>query len=215
MMKNIIIFLTITLFISCDNDTGLNLKSSIDREDNVAGINQFTKLEVGKYHNVFIFRYQKIIDLLNDLDDWYNSFSLIMLKDNIISNKYDQYYFSSSVKYETINNNKVADFLILSMFEVEDIRLERHIVYFNNNSDVVILIMKYKGGFDRIITKLYEQHYLIYKDDDPKSKYKLRWDYGNNKKEQLAIEIRENRTDIPDINLWYKNTEEIKYRIIK
>jgi len=206
--------MTIFILTSCINDASIKIYPSKDEKDNVAGINNYNKLEVGNFSNVSVYCYKKIIDPINDLDDWYNSSSLLMLRDNISNNKYESYYFSSSVKYDQHNDKKVADLLILSIFEVEDIRLERHIVIFNND-DVEIIIIKYIGRFSKINKKLYDQQYLIYRDNSLKSSHGLIWDYKHNKREQLSIEIREGRTNISEIKLWYKNTEEIKEKLIK
>ena len=73
---------------------------------------------------------RKFSDKETDCDVWYNSNDMYNVYNKIMRKEKISYGFGSDFKITKINTYYVLDYVVLSMFDIEDVRFERFIILF-------------------------------------------------------------------------------------
>jgi len=179
--------------------------TSISRND--AYLNEYNAFYKGNYKDISISIYKKKLDLINDLNDWYNSDNLKVIHNKILSGKIDSYRFSNFASIKKIDNLVTTDYIIFNMFEPNDIRMERDIVIFNNDN-IYIVFLEYQGNKKLLEKELLSHNRLINRNEQGNNT-EIIWDYINKEPNNLVKELINNKCDISIVNNWYNETTEI------
>jgi hypothetical protein len=206
-IKSLITTLLFVFFITTIQAQNIIIKpASISKSNSY--IIKYSKYYIGKYHDIKIMVYKKKLDLINDLDDWYNSGNLREIYSNLLKGKIEEYGFSDSSLYRKIGDILIADYVTFSMFEACDIRMERDIVLFKNK-DIYIAILKYDDDIKILETILLNNNRLIYRQNSSSNTKEIIWNYDNGEPKKTINELVNGKCNISIVNSWYKGTNEI------
>lgn len=102
---------------------------------------------------------RKFSDKDTDCDDWYNSNDMYNLYNKIIHKEQISYGFGSDLNITEINNCYVLDYVVLSMFDIEDVRFERFLILFDDKKSIIFKF-EYSNSIDSIKTEMKKLNYL-------------------------------------------------------
>ncbi len=153
---------------------------------------------------------RKFSDKDTDCDDWYNSNDMYNLYNKIIHKEQISYGFGSDFKITKINTYYVLDYVVLSMFDIEDVRFERYIILFDNKKSIIFKL-EYSKTLDSIKNEMKKNHYLDSVNDGEIEFYY--WNETANKS-QIVKELRVKNFNCLTLQNLFNKTEVIK-EIIK
>ncbi len=185
------------------------IQTSISR--NNAYLNEYNAFYKGNYKDINISIYKKQLDLINDLDDWFNSDNLKSIHDKILSGNIDNYRFSSFASFQKIDNLVTADYIIFNMFEPIDIRMERDIIIFNNDN-IYVVFLEYQGDKKLLEKELLSHNRLVSRNEQGNNE--IIWDYINKEPNNLVNKLVNKKCDISIVNNWYNDTTVVFQDII-
>lgn len=110
------------------------------------------------------------------------------------------YAFSNETQITKIGDKIIVDYLVFSMYEVEDIRLSRFVIIFDSESSTIIRITPL-GDFNVYKEALIDGGIIIKRNHNPDLKYYI-WDYENMAMEKLEAALRKGSCGISAIDDW-------------
>lgn len=153
---------------------------------------------------------RKFSDKDTDCDDWYNSNDMYNLYNKIIHKEQISYGFGSDFKITEINNCYVLDYVVLSMFDIEDVRFERFLILFDNKKSI-ILNLEYSNSLDSIKNEMKKLNYL----DSVKEEETEYYFWNDNiNKAQIVKELRAKNFNSHSLQNIFNKTESIKEIVI-
>ena len=145
-----------------------------------------------------------------DCDDWYSSNDMYNLYNNIIDKEKISYGFGSDFKITKINTYYILDYIVLSMFDIEDVRFERFIILFDNKKSIIFKL-EYSNSLDSIKNEMKKLYYLDSVNEE-RTEYYF-WN-DNINKSQIVKELRANNFNSHSLQNIFNKTENIKEIII-
>lgn len=153
---------------------------------------------------------RKFSDKDTDCDDWYNSNDMYNLYNKIIHKEQISYGFGSDFKITEINNCYVLDYVVLSMFDIEDVRFERFLILFDNKKSIIFKF-EYSNNIDSIKTEMKKFNYL----DSVKEEETEYYFWNDNiNKSQIVKELRAKNFNSHSLQNIFNKTESIKEIVI-
>lgn len=153
---------------------------------------------------------RKFSDKDTDCDDWYNSNDMYNLYNKIIHKEQISYGFGSDFKITEINNCYVLDYVVLSMFDIEDVRFERFLILFDNKKSIIFKF-EYSNNIDSIKTEMKKLNYL----DSVKEEETEYYFWNDNiNKAQIVKELRAKNFNSHSLQNIFNKTESIKEIVI-
>lgn len=153
---------------------------------------------------------RKFSDKDTDCDDWYNSNDMYNLYNKIIHNEQISYGFGSDFKITEINNCYVLDYVVLSMFDIEDVRFERFLILFDDKKSIIFKF-EYSNSIDSIKTEMKKLNYL----DSVKEEETEYYFWNDNiNKSQIVKELRNQKFNCIGLQRIFDKTEDVS-KIIK
>lgn len=153
---------------------------------------------------------RKFSDKDTDCDDWYNSNDMYNLYNKIIHKEQISYGFGSDFKITEINNCYVLDYVVLSMFDIEDVRFERFLILFDNKKSI-IFNLEYSNSLDSIKNEMKKFNYL----DSVKEEETEYYFWNDNiNKSQIVKELRAKNFNSHSLQNIFNKTESIKEIVI-
>ena len=134
---------------------------------------------------------------------------MFQLHNELLKNKQISYGYGSDIH---INHNKklfILDYIVLAMFDSEDIRFERFFLLFDNKKCIIIKIEEVRN-FEKIRAELIKKNYINYFSEDDENYYF--WNDNINKTE-IVKELRKNKSEVSALQFFYNETEYI-YNIL-
>lgn len=153
---------------------------------------------------------RKFSDKDTDCDDWYNSNDMYNLYNNIIHKEKISYGFGSDFKITKINTYYILDYVVLSMFDIEDVRFERFIILFDNKKSIIFKL-EYLNSLDSIKNEMKKLYYLDSVNEEGTEYYF--WNENINKS-QIVKELRAKNYNSHSLQNIFNKTEIIKEIII-
>lgn len=153
---------------------------------------------------------RKFSDKDTDCDDWYNSNDMYNLYNKIIHKEQISYGFGSDFKITEINNCYVLDYVVLSMFDIEDVRFERFLILFDNKKSIIFKF-EYSNNIDSIKTEMKKLNYL-----DSVKEEEIEYYFWNDNinKSQIVKELRAKNFNSHSLQNIFNKTESIKEIVI-
>lgn len=153
---------------------------------------------------------RKFSDKDTDCDDWYNSNDMYNLYNKIIHKEQISYGFGSDFKITEINNCYVLDYVVLSMFDIEDVRFERFLILFDDKKSIIFKF-EYSNSIDSIKTEMKKLNYL----DSVKEEETEYYFWNDNiNKSQIVKELRAKNFNSHSLQNIFNKTECIKEIVI-
>lgn len=153
---------------------------------------------------------RKFSDKDTDCDDWYNSNDMYNLYNKIIHKEQISYGFGSDFKITEINNCYVLDYVVLSMFDIEDVRFERFLILFDDKKSIIFKF-EYSNSIDSIKTEMKKLNYL----DSVKEEETEYYFWNDNiNKSQIVKELRNQKFNCIGLQRIFDKTEDVS-KIIK
>lgn len=153
---------------------------------------------------------RKFSDKNTDCDDWYNSNDMYNLYNNIIHKEKINYGFGSDFKITEINTYYVLDYVVLSMFDIEDVRFERFLILFDDKKSIIFKF-EYSNSLDSIKTEMKKLNYLDSVNEEETEYYF--WN-DNINKSQIVKELRNQKFNCIGLQRIFDKTEDVS-KIIK
>lgn len=153
---------------------------------------------------------RKFSDKDTDCDDWYNSNDMYNLYNNIIHKEKISYGFGSDFKITKINTYYILDYVVLSMFDIEDVRFERFIILFDNKKSIIFKL-EYLNSLDSIKNEMKKLNYLDSVNEEGTEYYF--WNENINKS-QIVKDLRAKKFNCLSLQNLFNKTEIIKESII-
>lgn len=145
-------------------------------------------------------------DKEKDCDDWYNSSDMYNLYNEIIHNEKISYGFGSDINITKINTNYILDYVVLGMFDMEDIRFERFIILFDNKKSIIFKL-EYLNSLDDIKYEMKKNNYLDCLSEGDTDFYFWK---ENVNKSQIVKELRAKKFNCNSLQTLFDKTESIK-----
>lgn len=153
---------------------------------------------------------RKFSDKDTDCDDWYNSNDMYNLYNKIIHKEQISYGFGSDFKITEINNCYVLDYVVLSMFDIEDVRFERFLILFDDKKSIIFKF-EYSNSINSIKTEMKKLNYL----DSVKEEETEYYFWNDNiNKSQIVKELRNQKFNCIGLQRIFDKTEDVS-KIIK
>lgn len=153
---------------------------------------------------------RKFSDKDTDCDDWYNSNDMYNLYNKIIHKEQISYGFGSDLNITEINNCYVLDYVVLSMFDIEDVRFERFLILFDDKKSIIFKF-EYSNSIDSIKTEMKKLNYL----DSVKEEETEYYFWNDNiNKSQIVKELRNQKFNCIGLQRIFDKTEDVS-KIIK
>lgn len=218
MSKRFSVFVLLILFISCVYSSEYSkkeIKFKFETDLKVTFVDNLKDDFWGSYDETFYNDLRIIIteryysNKDTDCDDWYNSKDMFQLHNELLKNKQISYGYGSDIH---INHNKklfMLDYIVLAMFDSEDIRFERFFLFFDNKKCIIIKIEEVRD-FEKIRAELIKKNYINYFSEDDENYYF--WNDNINKTE-IVKELRKNKSEVSALQFFYNETEYI-YNIL-
>ena len=149
---------------------------------------------------------RKFSDKNTDSDDWYNSNDMYNLYKNILHKDKISYGFGSNFNITKINTYYVLDYVVLSMFDIEDVRFERFVIFFDNKKSIIFKF-EYSNTLDSIKKEMMKLNYLNSINDDNTEYYF--WN-DNVNKTQIVRQLRNHDFNCDSLQNVFDRTESIK-----
>jgi hypothetical protein len=170
------------------------------------------KSDVSQFKNVKIgicTKYYKDKEI--DADDWYNSNQMEILYKELLKNKTFSYGFGEGNIITKDGKNYISDYIVLSMFDKEDIQFQRFIIFFYPDRCIIIQ-MTNNGDFNLYKKELIDHKYVI-KNINSEGIY-YTWDIDKDVTSRIIGKLRKNESELIKLQNLYNETE-IIYKIIK
>ncbi|WP_287053467.1 hypothetical protein [Treponema sp.] len=120
------------------------------------------------------------------------------------------YGFGSDFKITKINTYYVLDYVVLSMFDIEDVRFERFIILFDNKKSIIFKL-EYPNTLDSIKNEMKKLNYL---DSVTEKETEYYFWNENINKSQIVKELRAKNFNCINLQNIFNKTEIIKESII-
>ncbi len=153
---------------------------------------------------------RKFSDKETDCDGWYNSNDMYNLYNKIMRKEKISYGFGSDIKITKINTYYVLDYVVLSMFDIEDVRFERYIILFDDKKSIIFKL-EYSNTLDYVKNEMKKLNYLDSVTEKEKEYYF--WNENINKS-QIVKELRAKNFNCINLQNIFNKTEIIKESII-
>ena len=153
---------------------------------------------------------RKFSDKETDCDGWYNSNDMYNLYNKIMRKEKISYGFGSDFKITKINTYYVLDYVVLSMFDIEDVRFERFIILFDDKKSIIFKL-EYPNTFDSIKNEMKKLNYL---DSVTEKETEYYFWNENINKSQIVKELRAKNFNCINLQNIFNKMEIIKESII-
>jgi hypothetical protein len=144
----------------------------------------------------------------DDESGFYAVGSLLRFRQQLLSKKVEVFDFSRDMKIFIRGNLAIAEYLVISRFMVEDIRLERVVMVFNNDIAKIVFISPRIKESD-LKKMLIEKKYVVNRNGE------YIWDYINKRDNEFVLLLRNGTIDIPFLKEWYTRSSKIVDSIIR
>ena len=219
-MKRLFLFSIFILnFISCSFASELSfqkIKDDLSKQTNFSFSKNVNENVLGGsesqiYNDIKITACErKFSDKETDCDDWYNSNDMYNLYNKIICKEKISYGFGSDFKITKINTYYVLDYVVLSMFDIEDVRFERYIILFDDKKSIIFKL-EYSNTLDYVKNEMKKLNYL---DSVTEKGTKYYFWNENINKSQIVKELRAKSFNCINLQNIFNKTEIIKESII-
>lgn len=163
-----------------------------------------SKLYKAQWGDIEITCFEKFYkDSDSDYSDYFSSSQMYVLYNDLKDGKEFKNLFNVATIIEKVNDVILVDYLVISMYELSDFRLDRYFIIFNKEKSIIIETWN-KGNIQNLKTKVSESGYMKINRSNS-----VEWE-SHLKVEDFAGLIRNGTVTIEAINNWYNKTEEIK-----
>ena len=214
MRKRFSVFVLLILFISCIYSSEYSkeeIQSKLEKTLKVTFIDNLKDDFWGSYDETFYNDLKIIIseryysDKDTDCDDWYNSKDMFQLHKELLKNKQISYGYGSDIHITHSKELFMLDYVVLAMFDFEDIRFERFFLLFDNEKCIIIKTEEVRN-FEKIRAELVKKNYINYLSEDDENYYF--WNDNINKTE-IVEELRKNKSEIGTLQFFYNESEHV------